>query len=126
MQYFSFAMSPATAPVAAAAWLEGFLKGSGTLLLLDDDLWQVIDSWVSGLTDEVFMQVLPLLRRTFANFSSPERRKLGEKAKSGGLMGIRQQSGLQADFDPARAKQGLPVILELLGLKFNGTEGNGN
>lgn len=117
MQYFSFAMSAATAPVLAAAWLEGFLKGSGTLLLLDDDLWQVIDNWVSRLGDEAFMQVLPLLRRTFANFSNPERRKLGEKARAGGIVG-QQLAGVHAEFDAARAKKGLPVILELLGLNF--------
>lgn len=125
MQYFSFAMSSATAPVIAAAWLEGFLKGSGTLLLLDQDLWQVIDNWVAGLADDIFMQVLPLLRRTFANFTNPERRKLGEKARSGGGSG-HQHAISSTDFDPERAKQGLPVIMQLLGLTINITETNGN
>jgi hypothetical protein len=125
MQYFSFAMSSATAPVIAAAWLEGFLKGSGTLLLLDQDLWQVIDNWVATLTDEIFMQVLPLLRRTFANFTNPERRKLGEKARSGGGPG-HQHTIASTNFDPERAKQGLPVIMQLLGLTINTTETNGN
>jgi hypothetical protein len=125
MQYFSFAMSSATAPVIAAAWLEGFLKGSGTLLLLDQDLWQVIDNWVATLTDDVFMQVLPLLRRTFANFTNPERRKLGEKARSGGGTG-NQHTAISANFDTERAKQGLPVIMQLLGLTINTTEANGN
>lgn len=125
MQYFSFAMSSATAPVIAAAWLEGFLKGSGTLLLLDQDLWQVIDNWVAGLTDDIFMQVLPLLRRTFANFTNPERRKLGEKARSGGGSG-HQHTNISTNFDPERAKQGLPVIMQLLGLTINTTETNGN
>lgn len=125
MQYFSFAMSSATAPVIAAAWLEGFLKGSGTLLLLDQDLWQVIDNWVAGLADDIFMQVLPLLRRTFANFTNPERRKLGEKARSGGGTG-HQHTNISANFDTERAKQGLPVIMQLLGLTINTIETNGN
>ncbi|SDG18083.1 DUF5682 family protein [Mucilaginibacter gossypii] len=125
MQYFSFAMSSATAPVIAAAWLEGFLKGSGTLLLLDQDLWQVIDNWVASLADEVFMQVLPLLRRTFANFTNPERRKLGEKARSGGGTG-HQHTNISANFDAERAKQGLPVIMQLLGLTININDTNGN
>lgn len=125
MQYFSFAMSSATAPVIAAAWLEGFLKGSGTLLLLDQDLWQVIDNWVASLAGEVFMQVLPLLRRTFANFTNPERRKLGEKARSGGGMG-HQHTNISANFDAERAKQGLPVIMQLLGLTININDTNGN
>lgn len=124
MQYFSFAMSSATAPIVAAAWLEGFLKGSGTLLLLDQDLWQVIDNWVSGLTDEIFIQVLPLLRRTFANFTNPERRKLGEKAKSGGGSGNQHTTAI-TNFDAERAKQALPVMMQLLGITLN-TEANGN
>ncbi|NVM62672.1 hypothetical protein FHW88_000948 [Mucilaginibacter sp. SG538B] len=125
MQYFSFAMSSATAPVIAAAWLEGFLKGSGTLLLLDQGLWQVIDNWVASLAGEVFMQVLPLLRRTFANFTNPERRKLGEKARSGGGTG-HQHTNISANFDAERAKQGLPVIMQLLGLTININDTNGN
>jgi len=124
MQYFGYAMSAATAPVVSAAWLEGFLKGSGTLLLLDQDLWQVIDNWVSGLADDTFMQVLPLLRRTFANFSSPERRKLGEKVRTGG--GGQQHTNAITNFDAVRAEQGLPVIMELLSLNINQTELNGN
>lgn len=125
MQYFGYAMSAATAPVISAAWLEGFLKGSGTLLLLDQDLWQVIDNWVSGLNNETFMQVLPLLRRTFANFSNPERRKLGEKVRTGGTAGQQHTTAI-ANFDTERAKKGLPVIMELLGLTINNSELNGN
>lgn len=125
MQYFGYAMSSATAPNIAAAWLEGFLKGSGTLLLLDQDLWQVIDEWVSGLTDDVFMQVLPLLRRTFSNFTSPERRKLGEKVRFGASTG-QQRVITGTDLDTSRALKGIPVIIELLGLNiYNGTQ-NGN
>lgn len=114
-RHFSYAMSAATTPVIAAAWLEGFLKGSGTLLLLDQDLWQMIDHWVSQLDDDAFMQVLPLLRRTFANFSSPERRKLGEQVRHGGSSGG-QHTTLQTGFDAQRAKLGLPVIIELLNI----------
>ncbi|WP_342644970.1 DUF5682 family protein [Mucilaginibacter sp. CSA2-8R] len=116
VQHFSYAMSSAAAPATAAAWLEGFLRGSGTLLLLDQNLWQLIDSWVSNLNEDAFMQVLPLLRRTFANFSAPERRKLGEKARSGG--GNQQQALAGAGFDADRAKMGIPVIMELLGIKL--------
>jgi len=125
MKYFGFAMSSATAPVISAAWLEGFLKGSGTLLLLDQDLWAVIDNWVSGLSDDTFMQVLPLLRRTFANFSTPERRKLGEKVRTGNTTGQLHHS-ITPNFDDERARKGLPVIMELLGLTTNRTELNGN
>ncbi|NHA06334.1 hypothetical protein G7092_21170 [Mucilaginibacter sp. HC2] len=125
IQYFGYAMSAANAPIVSATWLEGFLKGSGTVLLLDQDLWQVIDNWVSTLSEDVFMQVLPLLRRTFSNFTGPERRKLGEKVRTGGTAG-HQHATTITNFDTNRAIQGLPVIIELLGLTTHQTESNGN
>lgn len=112
-QAFYYAMSKASAPAVAAAWLEGFLKGSGTLLLLDENLWKVVSDWVSQLDDASFNDVLPLLRRTFANFSSPEKRKLGEKAKHGST-GNAKKKTIEA-FDMERSKKGLPVVWELLG-----------
>ena len=111
---FYYAMSTATSPAAAAAWLEGFLRGSGTLLLLDSDLWTIINNWVSQLEPEAFTQVLPLLRRTFSNFSQSERRKLGEKAKGGGAkIHIKTETNL----DEERAKKGIPIMMELFGYK---------
>ena len=111
---FYYAMSAATAPGMAAAWLEGFLKGSGTLLLIDNNLWGVVNNWVEQLTGETFIEVLPLLRRTFANFSKPERRKLGEKVKQGGANVMVKT---ETDFDAERGKQGIGVVMRLLGYK---------
>jgi hypothetical protein len=110
---FYYAMSSATAPGIAAAWLEGFLKGSGTILLIDNDLWNVVNNWVEQLDEEVFTQVLPLLRRTFSNFSKPERRKLGEKVKSGtgGVIIKQTETGI----DSERAKMGIDVVMMLMG-----------
>jgi hypothetical protein len=116
VKVFYYAMSTATAPGTAAAWLEGFLKGSGTLLLLDNDLWGIINEWVKQLNEEIFGQVLPLLRRTFANFSQAERRKLGEKARAGGIAIVKKT---ETGFDEERAKKGIPVIMQLLGYKIN-------
>lgn len=113
---FYYAMSAATAPAIAAAWLEGFLKGSGTLLLLDNDLWGIINEWVKQLDEEVFTQVLPLMRRTFSNFSQAERRKLGEKAKAGGITIVKKT---ETGFDEERAMKGIPVMLQLFGYKIN-------
>jgi len=114
---FYYAMSTATAPAAAAAWLEGFLKGSGTILLIDNNLWDVVNQWVQQLDEDIFMQVLPLLRRTFSNFSKPERRKLGEKVKHGGNTGTTQQAA--AGIDEARANKGIAIVMQLMGYKTN-------
>jgi hypothetical protein len=114
VKVFYYAMSSASAPGIAAAWLEGFLRGSGTLLLLDNELWSVINEWVNQLDEEVFSHILPLLRRTFSSFSQPERRKLGEKAVSGGATKLRIT---EAGIDEARAVQGIPVMMKLFGYK---------
>jgi hypothetical protein len=111
---FSFAMSGATPPASAAAWLEGFLRGSGSLLLIDNALWDVVNNWISQLGEETFTEVLPLLRRSFARFSQPERRKLGEKVKHGNNRSPIAVS--EAGFDHERARHGIPVVLKILGL----------
>jgi len=113
---FYYAMSTATAPAVAAAWLEGFLKGSGTILLIDNDLWDVVNNWVQQLDEGTFMQVLPLLRRTFSNYSKPERRKLGEKVKTGGSGSSTMKT--TTGIDETRAKKGIPVMMELMGYRI--------
>lgn len=120
LHLFSYSMS-AVEPLSAASWIEGFLKGSGTLLLLDQDLWNVINNWIAGLNEDAFIQVLPLLRRTFTNFSASERRKLGEKAKSGGRAGGVSNTALRTEFDEIRGLLGVPIVLELLGLTAKNT-----
>nr|WP_295868016.1 DUF5682 family protein [uncultured Chitinophaga sp.] len=114
---FSIAMSVANAPAVAAAWLEGFLKGSGTLLLLDDTLWQMVCSWVGQLENDIFMQILPLLRRTFSNFTAPERKKLGEKVKTG-TGGGPATTTVANGIDDTRAALGIPVVMKMLGFFY--------
>ncbi|MEL7358182.1 MAG: DUF5682 family protein [Cyanobacteria bacterium J06560_6] len=111
---FGLALSLAVEPAQAAAWVEGFLQGSGLLLLHDDSIWQVLDDWVTGLSDEAFTALLPLLRRTFSNFPAPERRQMGERVRLGGGRG--QESFNDEDFDSDRADSSLPLMTQLLGL----------
>lgn len=77
-----FHFSRAQAPLETAQWLEGFLYGSGLLLLHHSELWQTIDGWVRELPDDIFIELLPLLRRTFSRFSDPERQKMLDLAKN--------------------------------------------
>lgn len=112
---FFLAMSRAAAPATAAAWVEGFLKGSGSFLLVDNNLWDVVYGWVGQLEADSFTEILPLLRRSFAHFTQPERKKLGEKVKTGnkGTTITVSESG----FDHQRARKAIPVVLQLLGLR---------
>lgn len=79
-----YRLSHAQPPMEAAQWLEGFLHGSGLLLLHQPVLWQILDDWVRGLPEPDFPELLPLLRRTFSRFSGPERGKMLDLARSGG------------------------------------------
>lgn len=112
---FSVSMSIANPPSLAAAWLEGFLRGSGTLLLLDEELWGMVHNWVSQLENDIFIQVLPLLRRTFSNFTGPERKKLGDKVKNGGS-GTSIKAATIGGIDNDRGARGIPVVMQMLGL----------
>jgi hypothetical protein len=116
----SLALSVAVPPADSAAWLEGFLKGSGLVLLHDDDLWGIIDSWLAGLSPDAFTQSVPLLRRTFSTFEAPERRQMGEKAKRGPgrPASAPGRTGATAtdDFDPVAAGKALPLVAKLLGV----------
>lgn len=116
LRAFYYRMSTINNPGVTAAWLEGFLKGSGSLLLIDNELWTLVNQWLDQLGGETFNEVLPLLRRTFANFSSPERRKLGEKVRSGSTAsGVRVAQ--LTDIDGERAIKGIPIVMQLLGIK---------
>ena len=43
-------------PPQAAAWVEGFLSGSGSILIHDDKLWSVIDDWVTTLAARSYLR----------------------------------------------------------------------
>jgi hypothetical protein len=111
----SYFMSVTNAPADAAYWFEGFLKSSGTVLLLDGQLWDLINAWIESIGEESFMELLPVLRRTFAEFTPAERRKLGEKAK-GTASGAPLVKMTDADMDEERAVKVISVIQMLLGL----------
>jgi hypothetical protein len=64
----------------AAAWIEGFLTGDGLLLVHDERLLRLVDGWLTTIPPETFVEVLPLLRRTFSEYPAPQRRQIGERA----------------------------------------------
>ncbi|MCH2085219.1 MAG: DUF5682 family protein [Saprospiraceae bacterium] len=77
----AFALSNADFVLGIALWLEGFLYGSGMMLLHNPELWQLLDDWVRVLDEDLFKEVLPVMRRTFSSFTIPEREKLMQLAK---------------------------------------------
>jgi hypothetical protein len=96
--------------------VEGFLSGSGAVLVHDEKLLAIIDAWVCSLPSVTFEQVCPIARRTFATFAKPERRMIGESLKRG--LGVAQQLASESgddDYDPARGRLVDPVLKLILG-----------
>ena len=110
----------AAAPAAAAArWAEGFLAGSGLLLLHDDKLLSLADGWLAGLSADAFAAVLPALRRTFGEFAAPERRAIGDKAArlDGTGRPPAPAGSADDDLDEDRAALAVRAVAALLGLR---------
>jgi hypothetical protein len=110
-----FAAHLSVGPTAAdkAAWAEGFLAGSGLLLVHDRDLLAVLDDWVAGLADRDFLDALPLLRRTFAGFSAGERANLGAAVRQ---LGTAPPAAAAAEpADEQRAAAVLRTVAAILG-----------
>ncbi|MCF8570713.1 DUF5682 family protein [Gordonia sp. HY002] len=76
-EQMSRTLSTASDPTDAAGWLDGFLTGDAMILIHDAALLAVVDDWFAHVSTDVFDDLLPLLRRTFAEFSTSERRNIG-------------------------------------------------
>ena len=113
---FGLALSTANAPAQSAAWVDGFLRNSGILLLHGESLWRVLDDWVTALPTDHFTAALPLLRRTFSTFQTAERRQMGSRVASGTSRSV-APTPAPDEFDEARANKALRLLAQLLGLK---------
>ncbi|UZW58662.1 DUF5682 family protein [Lysobacter enzymogenes] len=102
-------------PLDAAHWLDGFLNRNAAVLLHDDAVWGLIDGWVSNLGHEHFLRVVPLLRRSFAEFEAADRRDLGQRVKR--PLGAAPAAAARSSWDAARAARALPLLRELFGLE---------
>jgi len=115
------ALSSATPAAQAAAWIEGVLRGGGEGLMHLNDLWRALDQWILALPTDVFTALLPILRRAFAGFQAPERRRMGEKIKH--LYAAPSTGGVQVAGDAVavqqeRALKVLPVLAHLMGVSY--------
>ncbi|WP_413758691.1 DUF5682 family protein [Streptomyces sp. MMBL 11-3] len=134
-RFMGLVLSPGTAPGDAAAWIEGFVgggSGGGMLLVHDERLLALVDSWLTGVPADAFTDVLPLLRRTFSAYEPGVRRTLGELVRrgpgpGGGLAATAAGTGapgFASGLDTERADAVLPVLRLLLGLDDDGRTEN--
>jgi len=110
----SRALSRGEEPKVGAAFVEGFLGGSGALLVHDPVLLGVLDGWLATLAADSFAEVLPLLRRTFGGFELAERRAIGERLRTGNAPSARRG---RFELDPERVAAALVTVGQLLGVQ---------
>jgi hypothetical protein len=111
----SRALSSGTPAAEGAAFVEGFLAGSGTVLLHDRALLGLVDDWLARLSGDAFVSCLPLLRRTFSTFEPSERRLIGELVSRGPSTAV--GPSLDDALDEERAAAALVTMAELLGVE---------
>lgn len=119
------ALSPASSPADAAGWIEGFAGGSsggGTLLVHDDRLLGLIDTWLVGVPERAFTDVLPLLRRTFGAYEPGVKRTLGELVRRGpgGAVAAASASAAPEGFAPELDAERADAVVGLVRMLLAG------
>jgi hypothetical protein len=77
------ALSAGVSAAEKAAWLDGFFADGALLLIHDAELRGLLDQWVCQLEETQFIDMLPLLRRTFGTFATAERQAIAERIAIG-------------------------------------------
>ena len=77
------ALSAGVPAADKAAWVDGFFTDGALLLIHDAELRRLLDEWVSQLEEAQFVDMLPLLRRTFGTFAPAERQAVAERIALG-------------------------------------------
>ena len=113
------ALTPGTPAAAGARFVEGFLAGSGTVLVHDVGLLAIVDTWISTMTNEIFVDAVALLRRTFGAFEPAERRQLGVLVTTTRRDHVATFGG---DVDDDRAAAGIATVRLMLGLEVRSRE----
>jgi len=114
VRHLSYALSSGASPTSAAHWIESFLYQGALQLIHQPTLLKLIHHWLSGLTEEHFTHLLPLLRRTFGQFSLPEKQHISNIISSSTSHTIAPE---RSGFDEERAYPAILKVAELLNLK---------
>lgn len=107
----NLSLSPANGYPLAASWLEGFLHGNALILVHNPELWNILNSWIAKQKEEDFQEILPLLRRGFAHYSTGERHQIA------GLIHKKEKNQEQQfySYDEERGEKPLAMLHLLLG-----------
>lgn len=111
------ALTAGTPAADGARFVEGFLAGSGTVLVHDAELRGVVDAWISSMSHDGFADAVALLRRTFGAFEPAERRQIGALIRDAGGP---HTAAAGTDLDHERVLLGMTTVRHLLGLPVDG------
>jgi len=115
----AFSLRMSGPPQPAGSFLEGFLSGSSEVILQDEALLRLVDDWLCELTEEDFVESLPLLRRSMSGFDAVSRRRLMEMVKQ--VRGKETQSSTAFDLEENPAfTAALPLLYKILGIEIGG------
>jgi len=106
------ALSVGVPAAQKAGWVDGFFADGALLLIHDADLLALLTAWVRELSAQEFVDVLPLVRRTFGAFSPAERRQIATRVASGG--GPAAGPAVD-DLDEDRGLAALATVARILG-----------
>lgn len=113
-ELMSLNLSSASDPLQASAWLDGFMNRNAMVLLHDNAAWGLLDAWLVGLNDDHFLAIVPLIRRTFSEFTDSERRDIAAKVHQP----ITRRKGAVAptSFHSDNVDFAVPMLRTLLGV----------
>ena len=92
------ALSAGVPAADKAAWVDGFFTDGALLLIHDAELRRLLDEWVRQLEEAQFVDMLPLLRRTFGTFAPAERQAIAERIALG-TKNLDRQFAQQVDLE---------------------------
>ncbi|WP_267553996.1 DUF5682 family protein [Rhizobium rhizogenes] len=97
----------------AGAFVEAFIAGAAEVLIQDQALLFLIDEWLCGLDEEVFVESLPLLRRALSGFDLIGRKRIMERIAGGRTE--RSVAMETTEHNPV-FERALPLLKQILGM----------
>ncbi|KAA0690598.1 hypothetical protein DTW90_29695 [Neorhizobium sp. P12A] len=100
-------------PARAGSFVEAFIAGSAEVLIQDQTLLFLIDEWLCGLDEEVFVESLPLLRRALTGFDASGRKRIMQRIAGG----RKEASAMPVETEDNPAfERALPLLKQILGM----------
>jgi hypothetical protein len=109
------ALSHGVEAAAKAAWVDGFFADGAQLLIHDPVLRDLLDGWIRGLDEREFVDLLPLVRRTFGTFGPAERRAIADRIAAASTGHRPADEGPEAWVDSELAAPALATVAMILG-----------